>query len=235
MKLGKELFGKVLMVSAVVGMLMTPSCTQREVGTAAAVVAAGAAVGAVVILDDANRREGRYERRHRHPHPHRHRHPYPRPRQVCEDVRQCNTYYDRWGHRHQECGYVTRCRRSRHYLMALDKGGFEAIAEAVSAKKMNEIVDTFDFAQANVLSLKSAEKLSSALDAAKEGDLEKLEALGLDEEALESLAMLRYPSDETIEALSVSLNQQKELTQGMIGRMLMKAREYKKQMEDSEK
>ena len=56
----KAIIKNSLLLTAVIGILIAPSCTQRQVGKGAAVVAVGTAIGAAVILDDANRRDGRY-------------------------------------------------------------------------------------------------------------------------------------------------------------------------------
>jgi hypothetical protein len=223
----KQLISKALLITSVLGMLSVPSCTQRQVGKGAAVVAVGTAIGAAVILDDANRNDDRYE------YP-RNRHPRRAPARVCRQVRECNTYYDRWGNARQNCRMVNRCTNNRRYFMELNAGGYEAIAAAITDKKVNEVVNVVDFAKAHDLSYDAAEKFSAALDDAKEGDFDKLEALGFDEKAVESLARLRFPSDESIEALSISLDQYEVLTKGMIGRMLTKARKYQEEIDSKE-
>ena len=55
----KRTVNKALLLASVIGMLSAPSCTQRQVGKGAAVVAVGTAIGAAVILDDANQKERR--------------------------------------------------------------------------------------------------------------------------------------------------------------------------------
>ena len=223
----KSLIKKSLFLAAVLGMLVSPSCTQRQVGKGAAVVAVGTAIGAAVILDDANRRDGSY-----HPRPR-----YPRGQKVCREVRagRCYTHYDHWGNARRVCPTRTEChRRPVHYFMALHEGGFEAINEALTDKSVTEVIDTFEFGKAHGLSLEGAEKFAAALDDAKEGDFDKLEDLGLEKKDIESIAMLRMPSDEAFASLSKNLDQYEVMTRGMIGRMLVKARKYKEELEASE-
>lgn len=246
----KNLMNKSLLVVSILGMLSAPSCTQRQVGKATAVVAVGTAIGAAVIIDDANRKEGRYDRGPGYPGRHgdygrhggygshgdygRHGGGYGRPDtvRVCREVRRCHDSYNRWGETVTSCRMVKECDNRRRYLMALNEGGFDAISNAISDKTVTEVVDIFEFAKAHDLSLESAELFAAALDDAKEGEFDKLNALGLDDKAIETLAMLKMPSDETIEALSENLDQYNVLTKGMIGRMLIKARKYQAELED---
>jgi hypothetical protein len=234
----KNLIKKSLFLAAVLGILVSPSCTQRQVGKGAAVVAVGTAIGAAVIIDDANRREGRYDRRPHYPKRHDGRYDrrphYPHRQPQCRTVRVCNNYIDYYGNVREQCDLKRRCRGQRHYFMALNEGGFEAINEALNDKSVTEVIDVVDFAKAHDLSFEGAEKFASALDAAKEGDFDKLEELGLAKKDIESIAMLRMPSDEAFTALSKSLDQYEVITKGMIGRMLVKARKYQKELEESE-
>ena len=218
----KAIIKNSLLLTAVLGILIAPSCTQRQVGKGAAVVAVGTAIGAAVILDDANRRDGRY-----HPRP------YPRPRPVCKQVRECHRYFDRWGNARKDCRYVTRCNNRRHYFMALNEGGFDAINAALTEQSVTDVVDVVDFAKAHDLSFEGAEKFASALDAAKEGNFDELNELGLEKKDIESIALLKMPSDEAFAALSENLDQYEVMTRGMIGRMLTKARKYKEALEES--
>ena len=117
--------------------------------------------------------------------------------------------------------------------MALNEGGFDAINAALTEQSVTDVVDVVDFAKAHDLSFEGAEKFASALDAAKEGNFDELNELGLEKKDIESIALLKMPSDEAFAALSENLDQYEVMTRGMIGRMLTKARKYKEALEES--
>ena len=241
----KKHFQKAAVICVGAAIISTPSCTQRQVGKAAVVAAVGTAIGAAVILDDANRQErekyreryrdrGHYGNGHRHSgyyghggrHPeyygHGGRHPgyYGHGGRHSSQSKVCRSYRNYHGDLIQDCR--SQRRSGRMYFKSLASSDYLSLADAIMKNSVSNIVDPLTFAEVNKLSVKSSELVLGALDKAKVGDLSGLEAIGLDERSLIELADLKLPSKETIDRIAKNLDQHSVYTKGMFTSMLDK-------------
>jgi hypothetical protein len=213
---------KMVLGLSFLGLVNSQSCTSQQLGTAAVVVAAGAAVGAAILIGGSSSGTT-----------------YPTdPTTVttCREESVCSTYYDYYVNRRESCRVENVCRETtenrRRYLKALNEGGYEAIvASLANNAKLESVVDVTTLAKSFDLSHDSALKLADALNESRAGNLAKLESLGISSRDLGELAMLRLPSQESIDRLARSLDQYPVLTSGMLSRMIIKGREYQKALE----
>jgi hypothetical protein len=218
---------KLVLGASFLSLVSAQSCSNEEIGTAAAVVAVGAAVGAAVLIGGSSSGTS-YDPQ------------TPTTVTTCREESVCSTYYDYYGNTRESCRVETVCRetneRRRHYLKALNDGGYAAIvASLANNAALESVVDVSTLAKSFDLSHNSAIKLAQALNESREGHLEKLEALGISSRDLHELAMLRLPSQESIDKLARSLDQYPVLTSGMLSRMVIKGREYQKELDEQNK
>ncbi|MDB2447481.1 hypothetical protein N9W79_02520, partial [bacterium] len=156
----KKILLKAQLLGSLVGLIILPSCADSVVGkTVALVTLAQVASNVGNAHLDGRKNSGRTSNR-----------PVARSQSISKTVEKCHVSYDRAGDTKNECVEVNENNERKLNFVALNQRGFEAIAEALEGNSISDIVDPFDFAEANDLSLESAERFSEALDDAKEGD-----------------------------------------------------------------
>ncbi len=194
-------WSRISVCSLSLGLLATPmlqACDETEFAIGAAVVAVGATIAAGSAYGNCGYRE-----------------------------RVCRHHYNYWGERVNRCRYVVRRRFCPLVADAAQQVNPYSV-ESLSAWPSYENLDVADFASTHELSLESAERFIQALDVANEGELSGLRSLGLSDSALNELAALRVPSLEETDALSRNLDQQPELTQGMLAAIVVHGHRMRK-------
>ncbi len=213
MKWGSTLKVGMAGLLAMATLVSLPGCTDEEVSASLAVIAIGAAVGAVVADPPHGECQGRYET-------------------------QCNDYEDYWGNYHQDCRTVyNSCAYYGENLqteyLALNDDGEVSISnilasqatEKLSSPRVNALATKYQ------LSTAASEKLLSGLDALSAGNKEALASLGLTTDSIKALARLKVPSEENLspvaQSLGVSVATVHSMVQDVVGQIKVQAADVK--------
>ena len=203
--------------TVIAGLLATgatvQSCSDEEIAVGAAVVAVGAAISA-----GSNHGQCTYKER------------------------VCRTYTDYWGHIQKQCKIVKRRRRcgshgGHHHGHYYRNDTFAGMDAAASLRTLNiveetpvaEYLDVADLSKRYYLSLDSAELFINALEEARNGDLSAIGELGLNSDDMQRMARLLVPEDESIDRLAQNLDQDPQLTKGMLSKIVVHGRKMKRE------
>jgi hypothetical protein len=185
----------LLMTSMLPGLT---ACTDREVaiGFGAAAIGAGAiAIGAAAGSSHSG--GGHY---------------------VCQGGYRprCHSYRDYWGRLHQDCHSVYDSCASQRW-----------VPHTASSSQLREVqLDELDWAETFSMSRGGAEKLLKALEDARSAEkLDSVLALGLSREDISAIGRFSMPSDDGIQSLARSLDQEAGATRDMIQRLVTLAGE----------
>ena len=216
----KTLVKKVwLQGSIIAGLLATVpainSCSDEEVAVGAAVVAVGAAISA-------GSKHG----------------------QCSYNERVCRNYTDYWGEIRQECKLVKRRRpcgnhgggyhgghyyRTANPLANLDAPATLRTLDVFEETPVAEYLDVADLSKRYYLSLTSAEMFIDALEEARNGDLAAIGDLGLNSDDMRQMTRLLVPEADSIDRLAQTLNQDPQLTKGMLSKIVVHGRMMKRE------
>lgn len=215
MKFGLSSVSGVLSVLLLASTPMMQSCNDEEVATGAAVVAVGAAAVAIGSAVGSRNDDGCYNNYRR----------------------VCRTRWDYFGREINEC-YNVRCgyerpdyRPYRDYNGRRDGRRYADSKFSVSNLPVEAIVNAEEWAFEFRMSVESARRVLGALYVAKNGSTDGLRDLGLGDDDIENVALLRVPTDQGIDIVAQNLDQKPLFTKAMFSRMIVQAHNDKKELE----
>lgn len=190
------------------------SCTDAELAVGLGAIAVGA--GAIAIGAGA----GHHHHRPGHGHGH--------GRSVCVgDYRQvCHTYRDYYGYTRTECRSEWDSCAYTRWVSQMSSFAADSVVAETASTEAEPSVTGVNWGMTFEMGFEGSQAFVDALNEAKEGKLQPVLDLGLSREDLLAIAKSEMPSDQGIDALAQSLNQDVGVTRAMVRRLIDIVRDH---------